>query len=145
MSVHSCPVQGAGNMDDSELNEDTNEVNMETRSEEVGASMSKVRKSYFPPQSKQGNTLDGERSERANTLYMSRASYISILTRIRSDIENHLKFNGKLDQIDKMLETYEKIWRNFVDTHEKIFRQYRWCQSKRSSFICLFRAIQIKA
>ena len=81
MSVHSWPVQGAGNMDDSELNEYTNGVNMETRSE-VGASTSKVRKSYFPPQSKQGNTLDGERSERANALYMSRASYISSLTRI---------------------------------------------------------------
>ena len=48
MSCHSWPVQGAGNMDDSELNEDTNGVNMETRSE-VGASTSKVRKSYFPP------------------------------------------------------------------------------------------------
>ena len=34
-------------------------------------------------------------------------------------IENHLKFNGKLDQIDKMLETYEKTWCDFVDTHEK--------------------------
>ena len=91
---------------------------MGTRSE-VGASTSKVRKSYFPPQSERGNTLDGERSERANALYMSRAGYISSLTRIRSDIENHLKFNGKLDQIDKMLETYEKTWHDFVDTHEK--------------------------
>ena len=67
-----------------ELNEDTNGVNMETRSE-VGASTSKVRKSYFSPQSEQRNTLDGERSE----MYMSRAGYISSLTRIRSDIENH--------------------------------------------------------
>ena len=41
----------------------------------VGAFTSKVRKSYFPPQSEQGNTLDGERPERANALYMSRASY----------------------------------------------------------------------
>ena len=81
MSVHSWPVQGAGNMDDSELNEDSNEVNMVTRSE-VGASTSKIRKSYFPRQSNRGNTLDGERLERANALYMSRASYISRLTRI---------------------------------------------------------------
>ena len=63
--------------------------------------------------------MDGERLERANALYMSRASYISRLTRIRSDIENQLKLNGKLDQRDKMLETYEKIWRDFLDTHEK--------------------------
>ena len=62
MLVYSWPVQGAGNMDDSELNEDTNGVNMDTRPE-VGASTTKVWKSYFPPQPKQGNTLDGERSE----------------------------------------------------------------------------------
>ena len=56
-------------MDDLELNEDTNGVNMVTRSE-VGASTSKVGKGYFLRESNRGNTLDGERSERANALYM---------------------------------------------------------------------------
>ena len=45
-------------------------------------------------------------------------SHISSLTKIRNEIENYLKSNGKVDQIDKMPESYEKIWRDFVDTHE---------------------------
>ena len=69
-------------MDSSDLNEDTNGVNMVTRSE-VGVSTSKTGKGYSLRGSNRRIYLDGERSERANALHMSRAGYISSLTRIR--------------------------------------------------------------
>jgi hypothetical protein len=63
--------------------------------------------------------LDGENSESAKALYASRAGYVGSLTRIRREIEAHKMSNGTLYDIEKKLESYDKGWREFVNTHEK--------------------------
>ena len=67
---------------------------------------------------------------------MSKASYC--ITKIRNEIENNLKSNGKVDKIDKMLEAYEKIWWDFVDTHENCLDNIDGAKEREA-------AIQIKA
>lgn len=118
MSVRSWPVQGTGNMESSHLNEGTNQTNAVTRSE-IGVSTSRVDKGYYSRELGRRAYTAGERSERANALYASRVGYISSLTRIRREIEEHFKSNGKLKQVESKLIAYEKSWRDFVSTHEK--------------------------
>ena len=67
MSVHSWPAQGAGKRDSAKLHEDVNETKVKRSA--VGSSAL----SHFLRQPDRGNTLDGERLERANASYISRA------------------------------------------------------------------------
>jgi hypothetical protein len=57
--------------------------------------------------------LDGEKSERAEALYASRAGYVGSLTRIRREIEADKMSNGKLYDIEKKLESYDNGWNKF--------------------------------
>ena len=63
--------------------------------------------------------LDGDKAEKRRSLRKSRSGYISSLTRIRREVELLMNERAKRVDIERKLASYQRVWRDFVDTHDK--------------------------
>ena len=51
--------------------------------------------------------------------YRDYLRYVSSLTRIRREVELLMNERGKWVDIERKLASYQRVWHNFVDTHDK--------------------------
>ena len=76
-------------------------------------------KPFATGSSMDGEIHDGQRLEKAKALLLSRAGFISNMTRIQREVESHIQGDSQLVDMDKKLASYKTSWRNLVGTHEK--------------------------
>ena len=63
--------------------------------------------------------LDGDKAKKRRSLRKFRTGCISSLNRIRREVELLITERGKRVDIEKKSPSYERVWRDSVDTHDK--------------------------